>query len=630
MKKIKSIEVKNSSFFKEDFKIDFSEKLNCLMGGRGTGKSTLLYFIKATLDNEAEFDKTAYGILNNNLGEGEIILTIENSEGKEYKIIKSFNEEPQPYSIPGEEYFPIEKIKDELACDIYEAFAIEEIGRNSISRLELIDKMVYNEVKALLSDIESVQIELNQNAQTIKTENARLKRMTEKLKDYETAEEDFNKHREDPPEDIDKKEQEKFELADKNEKIRLDEKRFALILIERVEVLLIEIDEKSQELEAFITSNSKIDNFINKKILEPFRNEAIIPFDKVLKDNKETKKIIASTLKKLKELNNQLEKKHEKQQSEFVKQKQKIEKHKTYYLKYNKLSKNVNEKNVLGKEYKKLLSKRNKFKKDRVKLVENLNNKKKEIYNSRFKQVKGLNKIFEGKIKITLTFSGITEEYEETLRNALRGSNMKYNVLIPKIVQNFTPDRFAQIVYNKDIDSLKNVAGIDEERSNAIFDVLHETEANYNIESIYCPDLPEFLYKIEKQEEKTEKGQDYYRKSEELSTGQRCTTVLPIVFAVSNNPLIIDQPEDNLDNQYISDTIHKIILSQKSHRQLIFITHNPNIPVLPDSEQNIFLNYKDKKAYTEKQGTIREVKDKILNLLEGGQEAFDERKRLYG
>jgi hypothetical protein len=94
--------------------------------------------------------------------------------------------------------------------------------------------------------------------------------------------------------------------------------------------------------------------------------------------------------------------------------------------------------------------------------------------------------------------------------------------------------------------------------------------------------------------------------------------------------LIIDQPEDNLDNKYISNTIHEIIKEQKATRQLIFITHNANIPVLSDSEKNIFLKYVDKKSTTDSQGTVTEVKDSILSLLEGGKEAFEERKKLYG
>ena len=128
-----------------------------------------------------------------------------------------------------------------------------------------------------------------------------------------------------------------------------------------------------------------------------------------------------------------------------------------------------------------------------------------------------------------------------------------------------------------------------------------------------------------------EKGiEGNYRKSDELSMGQRCTTVLPIIFAVSKNPLIIDQPEDNLDNKYISGSIHQIIKKQKLERQLIFITHNPNIPVLSDSERNIFLKYEERKSSVLTSGTINDVSDEIVSLLEGGREAFSTRKDIYG
>ena len=123
--------------------------------------------------------------------------------------------------------------------------------------------------------------------------------------------------------------------------------------------------------------------------------------------------------------------------------------------------------------------------------------------------------------------------------------------------------------------------------------------------------------------------EENYRKSDELSMGQRCTTVLPIIFAVSDNPLIIDQPEDNLDNKFISNKIHKIIRDQKNVRQLILITHNPNIPVLSESENNIFLKY-DRKSSVEITGNVEAVKTNIIELLEGGEDAFKIRKETYG
>ena len=97
----------------------------------------------------------------------------------------------------------------------------------------------------------------------------------------------------------------------------------------------------------------------------------------------------------------------------------------------------------------------------------------------------------------------------------------------------------------------------------------------------------------------------------------------------SENPLIVDQPEDNLDNSFIYENVVKRIQEMKHRRQLIFVTHNPNIPVLGDAERVFVLKSTGTSAATEKEGNVDECKDEIVTLLEGGEIAFLERKRRY-
>ncbi|MDZ4725850.1 MAG: hypothetical protein SH817_06825, partial [Leptospira sp.] len=305
--------------------------------------------------------------------------------------------------------------------------------------------------------------------------------------------------------------------------------------------------------------------------------------------------------------------------------------HKTYYEKLNLLSKKVAERKIKNQEINDLSEKREKLKEKRLTLIKELNNFKKNLFDLRLEKIAELNNKFEGQVKITLTPGGITEEFESKLKNALKGNNIRYNTIVPQIIQNLTPDRFASIIHENNANKLSTLCSIDIEKSQMVIEVLQETELIYEIESIYCPDQPDFHLRVEQNIVKDAPGSKFkYKKSDELSTGQRCTTVLPIIFAISNNPLIIDQPEDNLDNKYISDTIHKIINEQKQTRQLIFITHNANIPVLSNSEQNIFLQYENQKSSVSHQGNVDFVKSEILNLLEGGADAFKKRKSLYG
>lgn len=69
-----------------------------------------------------------------------------------------------------------------------------------------------------------------------------------------------------------------------------------------------------------------------------------------------------------------------------------------------------------------------------------------------------------------------------------------------------------------------------------------------------------------------------------LSTGQKATAVLLLLLLESDSPLIIDQPEDDLNNRFITDGVVPRMREEKRRRQFVFSTHNPNIPVLGDAE----------------------------------------------
>jgi ABC-type bacteriocin/lantibiotic exporter with double-glycine peptidase domain len=89
-----------------------------------------------------------------------------------------------------------------------------------------------------------------------------------------------------------------------------------------------------------------------------------------------------------------------------------------------------------------------------------------------------------------------------------------------------------------------------------------------------------------------------------LERGQKCTVLLPILLARRNNPLIIDQPEDNLDNHFIYETVVNSIQRLKGRRQMIFIAHNANIPVVAEADMVIVLNSDGEKGYVEKSGSV--------------------------
>jgi hypothetical protein len=115
------------------------------------------------------------------------------------------------------------------------------------------------------------------------------------------------------------------------------------------------------------------------------------------------------------------------------------------------------------------------------------------------------------------------------------------------------------------------------------------------------------------------------------SLGQRASALILFVLSQRDNDVvIIDQPEDDLDNQTIYEDVIKLVRKLKPTTQFIFATHNPNIPVLGDAEQIIACAYSEDSIQT-KVGSIDSpaLQDAIVSIMEGGTEAFQRRKEIY-
>jgi DNA repair ATPase RecN len=120
---------------------------------------------------------------------------------------------------------------------------------------------------------------------------------------------------------------------------------------------------------------------------------------------------------------------------------------------------------------------------------------------------------------------------------------------------------------------------------------------------------------------------------EGLSPGQRCSALIPIILVEGDNPLVIDQPEDNLDNKMVFDLVVDILRGLKEQRQIIVATHNPNIPVSGDTEQVVVFDSPSKeRCCVTEQGSIDDeaIIKNIKTVMEGGDKAFEVRMRKYG
>jgi ABC-type lipoprotein export system ATPase subunit len=128
-------------------------------------------------------------------------------------------------------------------------------------------------------------------------------------------------------------------------------------------------------------------------------------------------------------------------------------------------------------------------------------------------------------------------------------------------------------------------------------------------------------------------GESSFTELQKLSLGEKCSAILSIALLQKDKPLVIDQPEDELDPSFIGENIVEAIRKVKGQRQLVFCTKDPNIPVLGDAELVLKVRKEPGVPFcrVEAQGSLEEPEVmRHIQGLEGGVEAFEKRRRKYG
>ena len=132
---------------------------------------------------------------------------------------------------------------------------------------------------------------------------------------------------------------------------------------------------------------------------------------------------------------------------------------------------------------------------------------------------------------------------------------------------------------------------------------------------------------------KSRVGGNNYRPLDQLSGGKRVSLLLSLLLETDDNrPLVIDQPEDEIDNRFLFGTILPALKRLKGRRQIIMATHNANIVVNGDADQVIQLEADADRGWIAQSGAIEDpaVRKAIIQTVDGGDEAFRLRRKKYG
>lgn len=204
------------------------------------------------------------------------------------------------------------------------------------------------------------------------------------------------------------------------------------------------------------------------------------------------------------------------------------------------------------------------------------------------------------------------------------------------ITQKLTVPKLLQALENLDEKALtklvdnNGVSFIDAQDAAELLKRFSVTELRHELERCPIHDLPQLV--VTKRVERNGKIEHVTRPFSKMSLGQQQSILLTLLLSSNgNNPLIIDQPEDNLDGEFIYGSFVPVLRRAKERRQIIIVTHNANIAVLGDAEQIVVLKANNDHAVITTHGSIDDVETSksACNILEGSRVAFERRAKMY-
>ncbi len=605
--------------FMDGMKIEFAPGLNCIIGARGTGKTTVLEFIRFALDAMPDDEaacRRIEALVNQNLDFGRVELGIETKDGMSYIVTRSSGEDP---IILAEDRKPTDvtlKAGSLFKADIFSQNEVESIADRSISQLDLLDNFEAQRIAELNAQLKHVGVELSANANGILPLQDKIAALDEELGELPGVEEKLKGMSATGGDDA-----KVINEAHGQKALRDREKR----AVDGTAQFLAEHHRYIGEIlgllerEAVKQFSKDVLSGPNKAILGEIRQSLSECAREVDGHLKKAQERIGAEQARLEGNKGKLATAHAAQEMAF---RTLIEKHQEAMGKATERSNFEKRRNeLLAKklERQELTDRRTKLQVERTTLLGKLSELRDKRFKARKEVADRINQVLSPNIRVTITQDGNPERYLALLEELLRGGRVKQGPVAQKIVNAMWPADLVRIARQKNADELVNKAELNPDQAAKVIATLGASGRLHELETVELIDKP----KIELNDGGT------YKDSQSLSTGQKCTTILPILLMESEKPLLVDQPEDNLDNRFISQTVVESLRKVKTRRQLIFVTHNPNIPVLGDAAKVLVLESDGTTATLIKNGDVDECKAEIVTLLEGGEDAFRQRKERY-
>lgn len=249
-----------------------------------------------------------------------------------------------------------------------------------------------------------------------------------------------------------------------------------------------------------------------------------------------------------------------------------------------------------------------------------LENLRSERFRQRAEVADWLTSELKPHVRVAVRRSAARSALASALVELLKGSGLHYNRLAPQMAQSASALEMVERVEDQDAAGLAQLVDIPLDRAQAVVSYLFDRD----LTSLLVAPVEDAadLWLLD--------GTDF-KAAGNLSIGQRCTAVLPILLRSRSDALIVDQPEDHLDNAFVSGALVSTLRQRSADAQFIFASHNANIPVLGEADRIIHMDSDGKRGFVRHQGPLDDPESvrAVTDVMEGGEEAFRRRAAFY-
>lgn len=606
----------------EDLELDLSPNLNAVVGGRGTGKSTLIEAIRYALElapSSKDALRAHTGVIDANFAKEkagiEITLTSFQQNCEQY-VVSRYHGEPAKVLDEQGKVLQLSPRDVLPRVEVYGQNELLAIVQNDQAKANLLGRFLPDDA-SIKQELVAIQASLRKNREEIDTLETKVAEIADKLLQVPALhdkEKSFQKLGLDAElKQVKAREAQRAyvtAISEALQSIEVSAEAFKAAL-EDVDEPALPGDAPAGVLDAFTAAISEARGAAIKAAADAQTtltkardkyDKAKLAFDQQMSAGEQAFNVAVNTLPALKGKSvAQLANEYKKVSGELAK------------LQPLGAQKTAHEAKLLT------------LNKDRANLLQKLAKARNGRWTDLTKAVKALNKRLEGQLRIDFE----PERVRSPLKDFLLGCGLD-GIAEKRLawIEDADSVSVAELVnlIRQGGDALLGTfkkAGMQKQVADALAGLPAATVRH--LEELELPERMELLLNVSRETEN-------YREVGRLSTGQQCTAILHLLLLDNPDPLIIDQPEDNLDNAFIAEHIVNELRASKTKRQYIFATHNANIPVFGDAEWIGVLQEEDGRSKLLASGSIdaSAVKELAASILEGGREAFTRRREKYG